>query len=45
MAGAISGAAVNALFMAQYDSLARAHFTVRRLEREWGAAAVTAASQ
>ena len=44
VAGAISGAAVNALFMAQYDSLARAHFTVRRLEREWGVASVAAAS-
>ena len=43
VAGAVSGAAVNALFMAQYDSLARAHFTVRRLEREWGAEAIAMA--
>lgn len=40
VAGAACGAAINAAFMAQYDGLARAHFTVRRLEREWGAAAV-----
>lgn len=44
VAGAACGAAVNAAFMAQYDSLARAHFTVRRLEREWGAQAVATAS-
>ena len=44
VAGAACGAAVNAAFMAQYDSLARAHFTVRRLEREWGTQAVATAS-
>ena len=44
VAGAVCGAAVNAAFMAQYDSLARAHFTVRRLERDWGRDAVAAAA-
>lgn len=44
VAGAVAGAAVNAAFMAQYDSLARAHFTVRRLERTYGAQAVAAAA-
>lgn len=44
VAGAVAGAAVNTAFMAQYDSLARAHFTVRRLERTHGTAAVAAAA-
>ncbi len=43
VAGAVCGAAINAAFMAQYDALARAHFTVRRLERQWGKDAVAAA--
>ena len=38
--GAITGAAINAAFMDHYQSLARAHFTVRRLERRYGADAV-----
>lgn len=38
--GAAGGAAVNALFIRHYQDTARAHFTVRRLEREHGADAV-----
>ena len=34
--GALGGAAVNAAFMDHYQDLARAHFTVRRLERILG---------
>ncbi len=34
--GAIGGAAVNAAFIEHFRSVARAHFTVRRLEREHG---------
>jgi hypothetical protein len=38
--GALGGAAVNAAFMDHYQDLARAHFTVRRLERIYGRAVV-----
>lgn len=41
--GAFGGAAVNTAFMNHFQSTARAHFTVRRLERSYGAAAVRAA--
>lgn len=41
--GALGGAAVNAAFMDHFQATARAHFTVRRLERAYGAAAVRAA--
>jgi hypothetical protein len=41
--GAFGGAAVNTAFMNHFQSTARAHFTVRRLERAYGAAAVRAA--
>ena len=34
--GAIGGAAINAAFLEHFRSVARAHFTVRRLEREHG---------
>jgi hypothetical protein len=34
--GALSGAAVNSLFIGHFQSLARGHFTVRRLERLYG---------
>jgi hypothetical protein len=34
--GAISGAAVNTLFLEHFQTLARGHFTVRRLERIYG---------
>ncbi len=35
--GALTGAAVNAAFTDHFQALARAHFTVRRLERRFGA--------
>ena len=38
--GAFGGAAVNAAFMDHFQSTARAHFTVRRLERIYGAVLV-----
>lgn len=41
--GAFGGAAVNAAFMNHFQATARAHFTVRRLERIYGVAAVRAA--
>lgn len=34
--GAVTGAAVNAAFTDHFQSIARAHFTVRRLERRYG---------
>jgi hypothetical protein len=34
--GAASGAAINALFIHHFQEIARAHFTVRRLERTYG---------
>lgn len=41
--GAAAGAAVNLAFLEHYRGVARAHFTVRRLERRHGAALVRAA--
>jgi hypothetical protein len=41
--GAVGGAAVNTAFMNHFQSTARAHFIVRRLERTYGAPAVRAA--
>ena len=41
--GALGGAAVNAAFMEHFRAVARAHFTVRRLERSYGQAAVRTA--
>jgi hypothetical protein len=38
--GAASGAAVNYAFMQHFQDVARGHFTVRRLERDYGAAAI-----
>ena len=38
--GAVSGATVNMIFMDHFQQLARGHFTVRRLEREYGASAI-----
>jgi len=38
--GAASGAAINALFISHYQAMARGHFTVKRLERKYGEAAV-----
>lgn len=34
--GAIGGALINSYFIDHYQDLARAHFTIRRLEREYG---------
>lgn len=36
VAGAMSGAALNLLFMQHYQQVARGHFIVRRLERHYG---------
>lgn len=41
--GAMGGAAVNVAFMDHFQSTARAHFTVRRLERVYGQGTVRAA--
>ncbi|RVU13755.1 EcsC family protein [Methylobacterium oryzihabitans] len=41
--GALGGAAVNTAFMDHYQGVARAHFTVRRLERRYGKETVRAA--
>lgn len=38
--GAVGGAAVNAAFAHHFQAMARGHFTVRRLERQYGAEAV-----
>lgn len=35
--GAVTGAAINAAFTDHFQAIARAHFTVRRLERRYGA--------
>jgi len=40
--GAVGGAAVNLAFIEHFQSLARGHFAVRRLERIYGAEAVRA---
>lgn len=40
--GALGGAAVNAAFMDHFQAVARAHFTVRRLERAYGSDTVQA---
>lgn len=42
--GALTGAALNAAFLAHYRDLATAHFTIRRLERQFGEAMVRAAA-
>jgi hypothetical protein len=41
--GAVGGAAINILFIQHYQAIARGHFTVRRLERHYGATEVRAA--
>jgi len=38
--GAVCGAAINVTFMSEYETIARAHFTIRRLERAYGIEAV-----
>jgi hypothetical protein len=40
--GALGGAAVNHAFINHFQEIARAHFTVRRLERRYGKEAVRA---
>ena len=40
IAGLVSGATVNMLFMEHYQRLAHGHFTIRRLERQYGAAEI-----
>lgn len=42
LVGALGGAAINVLFMEHFQNVARGHFTVRRLERKYGAALVRA---
>jgi hypothetical protein len=42
VAGAVAGAALNAAFLDHYRKLARAHFTIRRLERVYGRETVRA---
>ncbi len=42
--GAAAGAALNTAFLAHYRRLARAHFSIRRLERQYGHAAIHAAA-
>ena len=44
VAGAIAGASLNAAFLGHYRNLAKAHFAIRRLEREHGREAVRAAA-
>ncbi|QDH13754.1 hypothetical protein E3E12_05645 [Formicincola oecophyllae] len=43
VAGALCGAALNSAFLAHYRAVARAHFTIRRLERNHGDAVRAAA--
>jgi len=38
--GAVGGALINSYFIDHYQDLARAHFTIRRLEREYGSETV-----
>ena len=38
--GAVGGAAINTIFIDHFQSVARGHFTVRRLERQYGVAVV-----
>jgi hypothetical protein len=37
LVSAASGAAINSLFVQHFQDVARAHFTIRRLERAYGA--------
>jgi hypothetical protein len=41
--GAASGALINLLFIDHFQTMSRAHFTIRRLERRYGEAAVRSA--
>jgi glycerol uptake facilitator-like aquaporin len=40
VAGALSAATLNLIFMQHYQDVARGHFIVRRLEREYGVDAI-----
>jgi hypothetical protein len=40
LVSAASGAAINSLFVQHFQDVARAHFTIRRLERAYGAAPI-----
>ncbi len=42
LVGAVGGATINLLFIDHFQDMARGHFTVRRLERAYGPAAVAA---
>jgi hypothetical protein len=37
LVGAASGAAINHIFIEHFQNVARGHFTIRRLERTYGA--------
>lgn len=41
--GALTGAAINTLFLKHFQDIASGHFTIRRLERKYGATVVEAA--
>ncbi|TWU29882.1 EcsC family protein [Bythopirellula polymerisocia] len=41
--GAVGGALINTYFIGHFQDIARAHFTIRRLERTYGSSAVTEA--
>lgn len=41
--GAVFGAAINTIFIEHFQEMARGHFTIRRLERLYGEAAIKAA--
>ncbi|EMI20170.1 hypothetical protein RMSM_02900 [Rhodopirellula maiorica SM1] len=41
--GAVGGALINSYFIDHYQDLARAHFTIRRFEREYGESEIQAA--
>ncbi|HEX4510618.1 MAG TPA: EcsC family protein [Burkholderiaceae bacterium] len=45
LAGAVGGAAINAIFIDHFQEVARGHFTLRRLERKYGMAEVQAAAR
>ncbi|HCS88859.1 MAG TPA: peptidase [Chromatiaceae bacterium] len=45
VAGALGGAALNLVFMQHYQDVARGHFIVRRLEREFGVDLIRSAYQ
>ncbi|MBS0554353.1 MAG: EcsC family protein, partial [Proteobacteria bacterium] len=38
--GAAAGASINLMFMSHFQDVSRGHFTIRRLERRYGAEAV-----